>query len=74
MPFEAHLPRPAPGLAVSVSAGAVCMSPQGPDITPAQLLRKVDDLLYRAKREGRDRAVLGWTAEPQPVVEFAATA
>jgi two-component system, cell cycle response regulator len=61
-------------LRVSVSAGAFCLEPGGAEMTPAQLLRKVDDLLYRAKREGRDRAVLGRTQEHDSALQFAATA
>ncbi|MGY1785016.1 GGDEF domain-containing protein [Geodermatophilus sp. SYSU D00698] len=45
-------------LPVTVSIGAASTS-EVPDRTPAQLLGRADARLYRAKREGRDRVVVG---------------
>jgi hypothetical protein len=44
----------APGLAVSISAGVVAT---GPDESSEQAVARADKLLYRAKREGRNRVV-----------------
>ncbi|WP_257644068.1 ligand-binding sensor domain-containing diguanylate cyclase [Luteimonas salinisoli] len=45
------------GLQVTVSAGAAVLGPR--DATPAQLVRRADEALYRAKSEGRDRILTG---------------
>jgi len=53
------LPHPALGEGgrVSLSLGAVCLVPQNASVESA--LARADSLLYRAKREGRGRGLLG---------------
>jgi diguanylate cyclase (GGDEF)-like protein len=45
-------------LQVSISAGALCVSPHDTISAPDQVLQRADLLLYQAKKEGRDRVVL----------------
>lgn len=49
------LPGPEGPLAVTVSLGATCAREED---TPETLFRRVDDLLYRSKQNGRDRVTL----------------
>lgn len=53
---------------VTVSFGA-CWLPPGQGCTPEQIISQADDLLYRAKAEGRDRVVSAMFAPPAATVE-----
>ena len=56
------------GFAVSVSCGVATVGEHG--ACPRDLLQSVDEALYRAKSEGRNRTV---RAEPQPVAQTSAS-
>lgn len=43
---------------VSVSAGALAVEPGATELEPRAVLARVDELLYRAKNEGRNRCVI----------------
>lgn len=43
---------------VTVSVGAVCLQPDRDELSPEQLVEQADRCLYKAKRAGRNRAVI----------------
>lgn len=48
------------GIAVTLSAGVVTTSP---DVAPEELLKRADELMYQAKRAGKNRVVAGAIGE-----------
>lgn len=52
---------------VTVSLGVATYDAQWPDMNLAQLLRRADRALYRAKAEGRNRVVLAAPAQEGPI-------
>lgn len=44
-------------LSITLSGGAVFVGPRLRDLSSHELIRRADELLYRAKREGRDRTI-----------------
>lgn len=48
------------GVPVTISGGAVLVSPQGPPLTATDVLARADLRLHEAKSSGRDRVVADW--------------